>query len=211
MTRARLALAAVFLCSACRKPLPPKPASVSAAAGRDDFVGEAIDTQGIALPATCTSTGPEICFDATDNNCNGVIDEGCGVGTGPLQFEIAWPEGSDVDLKVSYYRKKGETVERPLAELTKDKECGRPQNNCHGQNIENVFFAGDRPPSGIYVVEIKLDTPEDVRAAVHVRFGARLGSRTIAFPDVELLPSKQPPLAMGPPAGPSRELTFEIR
>ena len=210
MRRARFALATVLVCSACRKPLPPKPASVPAGAGKDDVVLEAIDTQGVPLPATCTPSGPEICFDAIDNNCNGVIDEGCGVGTGPLQFEITWPEGSDVDLKVTYYRKKGET-ERPLAELTKDKECGRPQNNCHGQNIENVFFAGDRPPPGVYVVEIKLDSPEDVRSAVQVHFGARVGSRTIAFPNVELTPSKQPSVPMAPETGPSRKFTFEIK
>jgi tRNA (guanosine-2'-O-)-methyltransferase len=142
-----------------------------------------VTPEGVALPATCTPSGPEICFDAIDNNCNGVIDEGCGVGTGPLQFEIAWPEGSDVDLKVTY-RKKDEaaTVEHGLEELVKDKECGRPQNNCHGQNIENVFFAGVRPPDGIYKVEIKLDTPEDVHGAVRVELGARLGSRTLAMP-----------------------------
>ena len=139
---ARLALATVVLSLSCRKPLPPKPAAIPAA-GKDDFEIGAIDTGGIPLPATCTPSGPEICFDAIDNNCNGVIDEGCGVGTGPLQFEIAWPDGPDVDLKVTY-RKKGDTADRPLAELTKDKECGRPQNNCHGQNIENVYFAGDR-------------------------------------------------------------------
>jgi hypothetical protein len=206
---ARLALVIVILSASCRKPLPPKPASVPGA-GKDDVVVDAIDTQGVPLPATCTPSGPEICFDATDNNCNGVIDEGCGVGTGPLQFEITWPEGPDVDLKVTY-RKKAETVERPLAELTKDKECGRPQNNCHGQNIENVYFAGDRPPPGVYVVEIKLDTPEDVRSAVHVRFGARLGPRTIAVPDVELTSSKNPPVAMGPVTGPTKTFTFEIR
>jgi hypothetical protein len=207
---ARFALVSLFLCSACRKPLPSKPASVSGA-GKDDIVMEAIDPQGVLLPATCTPSGAEICFDATDNNCNGVIDEGCGVGTGPLQFAIAWPEGPDVDLKVTYYRKKSETVERPLAELTKDKECGRPQNNCHGQNIENVYFAGDRPPSGVYVVEIKLDTPEDVRSTVHVRFGARLGSRTIAFPDVELTASKNPGPAMTPMMDQSKKFTFEIK
>jgi hypothetical protein len=198
---ARLALVALVFCAACRKPLPPKPASVSTGAGKDDVVVDAIDTQGVPLPATCTPSGPEICFDATDNNCNGVIDEGCGIGTGPLQFEIAWPDGPDVDLKVTY-RKKGESVERPLAELTKDKECGRPQNNCHGQNVENIYYAGDRPPPGVYVVEIKLDTPEDVRSAVQVRFGARLGPRTIAFApsDIELTSAK-----------PAKTFTFQIK
>jgi len=205
---ARLALVTAVLSASCRKPLPPKPAAIPAA-GKDDFEIGAIDAGGIPVPATCTPSGPEICFDAIDNNCNGVIDEGCGVGTGPLQFEIAWPDGPDVDLKVTY-RKKGDTADRPLAELTKDKECGRPQNNCHGQNIENVFFSGDRPPPGLYVVELKLDN-DDVRGPVQVHFGARLGSRTIAFPNVELSSSKQSASPMSAETGQSKKFTFEIK
>ena len=45
-----------------------------------------------ALDTACTPTGPELCFNAIDDNCNGVIDEGCGVQTGLLQFAIAWSE-----------------------------------------------------------------------------------------------------------------------
>jgi len=40
----------------------------------------------------CTPTGPELCFNATDDNCNGIIDEGCGLRTGLVQFAIAWDE-----------------------------------------------------------------------------------------------------------------------
>ena len=107
------------------------------------LVREALAPDGVALTMTCMPTGPELCFDATDNNCNGVIDEGCGVDTGPLQFAIAWPEGSDVDLEVydpaGNLAKPGERTEGALA---KDRDCGRPQSSCHGQNMENVYFVG---------------------------------------------------------------------
>src|SRR5262245_7499172 len=57
---------------------------------------------GVGLETACTPTGVEICFDARDNNCNGVLDEGCGVHTGILQFMIAWESAeADVDLNVT--------------------------------------------------------------------------------------------------------------
>ena len=56
---------------------------------------------GQSLEVACTPSGVEMCFDARDNNCNGVLDEGCGVHTGILQFTIAWEEPeADVDLNV---------------------------------------------------------------------------------------------------------------
>ncbi|HEX2669854.1 MAG TPA: hypothetical protein VHM25_03225, partial [Polyangiaceae bacterium] len=49
----------------------------------------------------CAPTGPELCFNATDDNCNGIIDEGCGLHTGLVQFAIAWNEPrADVDLRL---------------------------------------------------------------------------------------------------------------
>ncbi len=38
-------------------------------------------------PATCRSESKhELCWDGVDNNCNGVIDEGCPVGDQPSLF-----------------------------------------------------------------------------------------------------------------------------
>jgi hypothetical protein len=147
----------------------------------DTFAVHEIKIDHEPLQMACTPSGPEICFDATDNNCNGVIDEGCGVETGPLQFAIAWPEGADVDLEVT-----DPNMEKPNPEgrtesgLAKGKDCGRPQSVCHGQNLENVYFVGDRPPPGHYKVEIKIAKPEDARFPVKVRFGGRIGVKTFS-------------------------------
>jgi tRNA (guanosine-2'-O-)-methyltransferase len=168
----------------CRAPLPAHSgAKASPAPAPDSFVVRDITMKpdDVPLQIACTPTGPELCFDATDNNCNGVIDEGCGVETGPLQFAIAWPEGADVDLDVTDPNQEKPPPEgRTEAGLAKGKDCGRPQSVCHGQNLENVFFAGDRPPPGRYKIEIKVAKPEDARFPVKVRFGGRIGVKTFS-------------------------------
>jgi tRNA (guanosine-2'-O-)-methyltransferase len=184
--RALLASLSFFSWVACRSPLPAGKTSSQAAPPEPVILRDALTPDGVPLSMTCTATGTELCFDATDNNCNGVIDEGCGVDTGPLQFAIAWPEGSDVDLEV--YDPSGNLAkpgERSEGAMAKDRDCGRPQSSCHGQNMENVYFVGARPPPGRYRVEIKLDKPDDVRFPVKVRFGGRIGGKTFAL-DVEL-------------------------
>jgi hypothetical protein len=133
----------------------------------------------VALVMACTPTGPELCFNAIDDNCNGVIDEGCGVGTGVLQFTIAWSESAaDVDLIV--IEPSGARVfegnRQSPSGMRLDRDC--PGEGCNGQNIENVFFEGLEPQRGHYVVEVRLADLHGTPAPIHVRFGARIGAKT---------------------------------
>ena len=135
---------------------------------------------GATLVEACTPSGPEMCFNAVDDNCNGVIDEGCGLTTGPLQLEVAWGDSpADVDLRVA--DPTGGYVEPThpndgAERLRLDRDC--PKDACYGQNVDNVLWAGLDPPRGTYTVDVILTDPHGATLPVQVRFGARIGNRS---------------------------------
>ncbi len=143
-----------------------------------------------ALSAACTPSGPEQCFNAVDDNCNGVIDEGCGVCTGPLQFTIAWSEANaNVDLVV--IDPSGSKVNKATltaSGLRQDRDC--PKDGCGGQNVDNVCLDAADPPRGRYVLEIHLGPRSGaVTPLTKVRVGVRVGDKSYGA-DLELSPLK---------------------
>jgi hypothetical protein len=144
----------------------------------------------VTLPAgvleeACMPTGPELCFNAVDDNCNGVIDEGCGEETGVLQFTIAWGDSpADVNLTlVTPDLVKVEKAQRAPAsagDCSRDRDCPSAVS-CRGQNIENIHCDASEPPPGHYAVEVALAHLNGAEEPVKVHFGARLGGRTTGF------------------------------
>lgn len=169
---------------ACGPSAPPKdPASLV-------VPKNVITSDGTALSSACTPTGPELCFNANDDNCNGVIDEGCGVGTGVLQFVVAWGDSpADVDIMVTDPNgaKVGRSSRSTTSSLQYERNC--PDDGCHGQNTENVYFEGTEPPRGKYSVEVKLVDARTAELPVKVHLSARVGSRTYAM-DFALSPGQ---------------------
>jgi hypothetical protein len=145
---------------------------------------------GVSFSSVCTPTGRELCFNAIDDNCNGVIDEGCGLGTGVLQWEIAWGE-NNAEVELTVTDPAGDRLtdanRSTPSGLHLDRAC--PKDGCHGQNVENVFFEGNDPPEGHYTVEVKLLDPKGVTLPLKVQFAWKIGGRSsgtelvIASPD----------------------------
>jgi len=171
--RARFAALSVISLSACQPAAAPT---------------EAV-AQGPVLLATvpaslaqkpCSPTGPELCFNATDDNCNGIIDEGCGLRTGLVQFAIAWDEPrADVDLRL--FDPSGELIEvgrTARSGLVKERDCPGRNNECHGQNLENVYLSDGDPLRGEYRVRIRLEALGGENPPIQVAFGARVGPKT---------------------------------
>ncbi|HVW26195.1 MAG TPA: hypothetical protein VHC69_12550 [Polyangiaceae bacterium] len=153
-------------CSGRQTALPAPGASNGASAARPE--------------EACVPTGPERCFDARDDNCNGLIDEGCGVPSGLVQFVIAWDAPTaDVDLLVSDPR--GELAEvgrRTATGLVKDRDCPGRKQDCAGKNYENVYLDREEAKRGPYRVKIRLERLEDEDVPIAVTLGARIGPKT---------------------------------
>lgn len=179
------ALAATLVAVACGPSSPPSSPGANLSAKNLSA------PPGVVVTAACTPTGPELCFNANDDNCNGVIDEGCGVGTGVLQFMIAWGDSpADVDISVldpNAARVSREGTRTTPSGLSLEKNC--PDDGCHQQNAENIYFDGTEPVRGRYVVEVKLVDPRGAELPVKVHLSARVGSRTWAM-DLALQPGQ---------------------
>jgi len=99
----------------------------------------------LVVSAPCVPSGPELCFNGVDDNCNGLLEEGCGIPSGLVQFVAAWSE-PDVDVDLHVTDPNGEVAEVghvTAGGLTKQHDCPGKQNLCYGQNFENVYLDGD--------------------------------------------------------------------
>jgi hypothetical protein len=166
------------------------PAAPGAAAAGPAFAAEpARDTGDELAPALralepCVPLSYEICFNALDDNCNGALEEGCGVPAGVVQFIIGWDaQRADVDLNVT--DPNGELIEAGRvvqSGLIKSRDCPGRRQECGGVNLENVFLEGNKAPTrGVYRVSVALESLGGEQPPIWVNLSARLGAKRVAF------------------------------
>jgi tRNA (guanosine-2'-O-)-methyltransferase len=165
-----------LLLAACGAPRASPPVSPTA-----DASGEA------PLAGATTTSAPETCANAADDNQNGLIDEGCGLSLGLVQFLAGWSAAkADVDLRV--VDPNGELIEVgrvARSGLTKDRDCPGRGTECQGSNLENVYLAEGEPLKGEYRLRVRLESLGGESPPIRVTLGTRLGPVTRSY-DVEL-------------------------
>jgi len=130
------------------------------------------------------SSAAEVCFDAIDNNCNGLLEEGCGVTGGLIQVAAGWDEPkADVDLLVTDPTGDVARPGAPTASgLFKERDCPGTEQACQGKLMENVYLEdGTRALPGRYRVVLRLEKTGGAKLPVRVHLGARLANRTYGF------------------------------
>jgi hypothetical protein len=138
---------------------------------------------GTLLPSATTPTAPEVCSNAADDNQNGLIDEGCGLSLGLVQFLAGWSAPkADVDLRV--VDPNGELIEVgrvARSGLTKDRDCPGRGTECQGKNLENVYLAEGEPVKGEYRLRLRLESLGGESPPIRVTLGARLGAVSSSY------------------------------
>ncbi len=162
----------------------PVTAPASEAAPRASDEGASLRLIEPCLPVTY-----EVCFNALDDNCNGALEEGCGIPAGVVQFMIGWDAlRADVDLNVT--DPNGELIEAgrvARSGLIKTRDCPGRRQECGGMNLENVFLEGNKAPTrGTYRVSVALESLGGEQPPVWVNLSSRLGSKRYAF-EIRLL------------------------
>lgn len=137
--------------------------------------GEALE---LSLVTTCKPRGIEACFNAIDDDCDGLWDEGCGLATGVLQLVVAW-DRADVDVNLEVWDPRGEPARvgyTTALGLSKDRDCPGLLDECRGQNVEVVTVAGEELPRGHFRLRVELQQAASTLSAVNVQIGGHIGS-----------------------------------
>ena len=160
-----LCLASVA-CGGPRTQAPVAPSDDGAGDAQPEVVRRLTEPPTVAAGATvvqvaCAEGAAEAC-NAVDDDCDGVVDEGCGYASGPIQVTVAWNSDADLDLyvvdpgeeTVSFQRREGATG-ATMDHVARGACVAADGESAEGgeQRVENVYW-NRLPPQGEYRVEL---------------------------------------------------------
>lgn len=173
-------------------PEPPPPPTFSVQ------VSSPILEAGVTVvQQSCQPGAPETC-NGLDDNCDGVIDEGCGFRTGNIQITLAWNTGADLDMYVS--DPSGTTIsyqnrESPTGGHLDHDARGACRADQENNTLENVYWDSPQPPSGQYHVEVHYWGDCNAAAATTAVLSIAVGGRVIGAYTITLNPHDRMPVA----------------
>ena len=144
------------------------------------------------LAASCQAGASESC-NALDDDCNGVIDDGCGYQTGAVQVTVAWDSGADIDLYVTdpsgetlfYNEKNDHTSLGGHLDQNARGDC-RQQQHAH---IENAYWSAAAP--GVYRVELHYFGPCEKSRKTHAQLSVSVRGKLVGSYGYELEPEQR--------------------
>jgi len=136
------------------------------------------------VDTSCDQSTPETC-NGLDDDCNGVIDDGCGYASGSIQITASWDTGADVDLYVT--DPSGETL-MYNTEHRRTKSGGVMDHDARGDcrieqdsnRIENVYWGVEQPPSGVYKVDVAYFGPCGDAGDTHTTVSIAVGGKVLS-------------------------------
>lgn len=173
-------------------PPPPPPTGVAVR------VQSPVLSAGVTvLDASCHPNAAEVC-NGLDDNCNGVIDEGCGYQSGNIQITLAWGTGADLDMYVT--DPYGHTIsyqnrQSPTGGVLDHDARGACNPNQANNTIENVYWNSPQPPSGQYRIEVHYWGDCGAAGVTQATLSIAVGGQIIGAYNVVLRPRERQPVA----------------
>jgi hypothetical protein len=190
----------LFGCGGASKPAPITPNDVQHAEADSSRQADhrpgtvEVHADSEATPIECSPGARELC-NALDDDCNGIIDDGCGYDSGGVQITVSWASGADIDLYVTdpsgatvYYNEQHDRSELGgHLDHNARGDCRRDQQN---PRIENAFWPSP-PPTGSYRVELHYFSPCAQSAVTEAQLSLAVRQKVIGTYRFQLEPEER--------------------
>lgn len=196
MLEARVAIPLLSLALAAGCASQPPPVKQAAAPPPEASGGHAKDLhEGVdPLKFECSPGAQEVC-NAIDDNCSGVIDEGCGYSGGAVQVTIGWDTGADIDLYVT--DPSGATLfynEQHRSSSAGGRFDHDARGDCRPEQsqprTENVFWPAPAP-KGSYALELHYFSPCGDTSQTHVTISVSTLGKPLGIYRYQLKPEER--------------------